>query len=67
MGEREVEGDPRGGYWRECNAPYSLSYDTGEVKASRLKLNRAGSSTRAEFSEAEQEQPPETRARASSK
>lgn len=29
--EREA-GCGRDGYWRECNAPYSLSYDTAKLK-----------------------------------
>ena len=35
---REAE---RGDVWRECNAPYSLSYDTTMLKLRWLKLNAA--------------------------
>lgn len=35
-----ARGEGRDGYWRECNAPYSLSYDTAKLKLWRLKLNR---------------------------
>lgn len=30
--ERRDAGYGRDGYWRECNAPYSLSYDTAKLK-----------------------------------